>query len=514
MGYPAFLYVGLAAGLWVADALARRSGLNAGALLAALLILLPPALLGMRATYVLLHWRRFRTHPAEVFAVQRGGASSFGAVVPALLVSIPLLPRLGLPFGAFWDVATMAVLASVIFSRGGCLLAGCCPGRACNGPLAWRLPAADGTARRRIPFPILDAALSAGWLLAGWLTWEDRPFQGAFALLGAGGYAAGRFLLEWLRAGRRRVLAGLGASQWIALALSMACASGLVTDGFGLEPAAPAAVLPAANADALRLALAGVLLLPIVRLFRFVGCQLIVEPNIGVPDGPRQAVRLGVVVPDPGGEVEVEFRFDLEGYGEIDPSPLSVGLVYELSAPDGRLAFGTTESLPEGPYEIRCTVFQDGEMIRESQCTGEVNATDQALVFEAPPGDATGMLDPKFCFEQPALQSVRLAAVVADTGGTGPFDAKIVLEELFNVGPTEIGLDPIGPVGLLEGFEKLFDAPEGFYRAICTVERTGITTRIGICAGELDAPGEETIFRARDTDPPGEILPISCFEAP
>ncbi len=122
-----------------------------------------------------------------------------------ILVSIPLLNILHLPFGAFWDVATFTILIGMIFTRAGCLLNGCCAGRATEGRLALYLPDHQGIWQRRIPTPLLEAAWTAILLVGAVTLWHQMPFRGALFLYGLAGYGIGRFLLEFTRECQDRV---------------------------------------------------------------------------------------------------------------------------------------------------------------------------------------------------------------------------------------------------------------------------------------------------------------------
>jgi prolipoprotein diacylglyceryltransferase len=217
--YAVGLYVGLVAALAVADRLARWSGIDPLRLVAAFLLAIPVCLAGARALVVVLGWPHFRARPREILALSKGGAAMYGALPPLFLLSIPLARWIGIPLGTFWDAALVSILAGMIPTRLGCLGAGCCAGRRTSSRLGHVLRDIDGVRARRYPSPLFEALLGAVLLAASLLAWGRQPFPGALALAIAAAYGAGRFALEELRRERPRRYAGLGAYQWMSLAL-------------------------------------------------------------------------------------------------------------------------------------------------------------------------------------------------------------------------------------------------------------------------------------------------------
>jgi phosphatidylglycerol:prolipoprotein diacylglycerol transferase len=197
--YPALLYVGLVCGFYALYLLAPKLRLEPGAAALALLILFVPALVGARVWFVLDHWTVYRRQPQRVWRRSEGGMTLYGGLVLALLVSPAVLGALGVGFAAFWDAATVTILVAMVFTRVGCLLNGCCAGRASDGPLSLRLPDHAGHWRRRHPVQILEMA-AAVLLLAGSasLLAAGAP-RGAVFVFGLAGYGCARLGLDRLR---------------------------------------------------------------------------------------------------------------------------------------------------------------------------------------------------------------------------------------------------------------------------------------------------------------------------
>ena len=209
--YPAMLYVGLVFGVAAGNLAAHAMGVDAYRALLATLILLVPALMGARLIYVAQHWDRYRRNPRRIWNRSEGGATMYGGLLVAFPLSVPLLSAFHLPFGAFWDVAAFTMLVGMIFTRIGCLLNGCCAGRPSGTWLALRLPNLAGVWDKRFPVQFLESAWAVILLAFAIVLRRSIPFPGGLFLFVAGGYAAGRLVLESMREpepGVRRITYG------------------------------------------------------------------------------------------------------------------------------------------------------------------------------------------------------------------------------------------------------------------------------------------------------------------
>lgn len=192
--YPAFLFLGLTFGVVAGTHAGSALGLNPIRLYAALVLLTIPALVGSRLLYVMTHWRFYREHPSQVWSRDTGGAALYGGLLLALACSVPLLYALGLPFGRFWDAATITLVVGMAFTKIGCHLNGCCAGRPTSSRLALNLPNTRGVWCRRVPSQLLEGTLALA-LFSGAMLWPVRPFDGALFLTSLAIYAAARFPL-------------------------------------------------------------------------------------------------------------------------------------------------------------------------------------------------------------------------------------------------------------------------------------------------------------------------------
>ena len=396
--YAVLLYVGLVSALAVADQLARRGGIDSVRLVAAFLVSMPVALAGARALEVLQNFAHYAARPREVLRLRGGGAAMYGALPPVALLSIPLAGWIGISFGSFWDIALVSILAGMIPTRLGCLGAGCCAGRPTASVFGLVLRNARGVRARRFPSPLFEALLAAVLLALSLALWGRLPFDGAMGLVVCAGYGAGRFALEELREERAPRLAGLGAYQWLSAALVLLGVGGLAL-GWARAAHAPGAgiALASESAGSLHLAVSALLLLPVVHLFRFLGCDLIWTLE-GPPD-VFHSLQMIVFVPDLGtGPATVRMQFLREpGMTEIAGSPFELAAAGTL--PDGRLNFEAVNMLPQAAYVVNCTMSRADALTRTGTCSGELSGPGLVVAFNAEIGSTPNTLQPRLCFE-------------------------------------------------------------------------------------------------------------------
>lgn len=197
--YSAMLCLGIMLGMVAQQRVAVFYGLDVARVSLALLVLLAPALAGARMLYVLEHWSEYRVAWRRVARPWEGGAAMYGGFVVGLLLAVPVLRALGLPYGAFWDTTSFTMLVGMVVTRVGCQLAGCCAGRATDGWWGFVLPDQRGVWRRRFPTQALEAALGIVVLGGAIGLLRARLAPGALFLFVVCAYSLGRIALEGTR---------------------------------------------------------------------------------------------------------------------------------------------------------------------------------------------------------------------------------------------------------------------------------------------------------------------------
>jgi phosphatidylglycerol:prolipoprotein diacylglycerol transferase len=192
------LYLGLVAGVLAGNIAASKAGLHTFRVYIATCLLVIPALVGARLLYVACDWQFYRHNPRLTWKRGEGGLALHGGLILALVVSLPLLKAMQLPWGAFWDAAVFTLLTGMVFTKVGCLLNGCCAGRFSNSWIAVTLPNGSES-ERRIPSQVLELGWAALLLVCAVSLWPRLPFPSSLFLCVTAGFESGRLVLQSFR---------------------------------------------------------------------------------------------------------------------------------------------------------------------------------------------------------------------------------------------------------------------------------------------------------------------------
>jgi phosphatidylglycerol:prolipoprotein diacylglycerol transferase len=107
---------------------ARKRGLDEGAVLNLIYIIVFSSVIGSRLMYVLGHLSEYRADPLSAFKVWEGGLTLYGGLLLAVLGSVIYMKTVGLPVMIVCDLAAPAIALGKAITRLGCFLNGCCFG--------------------------------------------------------------------------------------------------------------------------------------------------------------------------------------------------------------------------------------------------------------------------------------------------------------------------------------------------------------------------------------------------
>jgi phosphatidylglycerol---prolipoprotein diacylglyceryl transferase len=202
--YGVMIALAFLAGLWTATRRARRTNTPGEKIADVTFWLMAGAIAGARAAYVATYWKTEFAHQplAEIFMIQHGGLVYYGGFIGATLAGSIYVCWKRLPLWKVTDVLAPSIALGSIFGRIGCLLNGCCYGRACNLPWAIRFPEDNPLHPPTFPVhptEIYDALLNlALYLGLAWL-FRRKKFDGQVFATYFIGYAACRFIVEYFR---------------------------------------------------------------------------------------------------------------------------------------------------------------------------------------------------------------------------------------------------------------------------------------------------------------------------
>jgi phosphatidylglycerol:prolipoprotein diacylglycerol transferase len=117
--------LGVICGVGVAAFFGRRAGFNEDTIYNTALALVIGGIIGARTLYVLEHLDRFQDDPLDVFAINAGGISIYGALIGGTLGAAAYAAWRRLPrWGAMADVAALGAIIGMAVGRVGCLILG------------------------------------------------------------------------------------------------------------------------------------------------------------------------------------------------------------------------------------------------------------------------------------------------------------------------------------------------------------------------------------------------------
>jgi phosphatidylglycerol:prolipoprotein diacylglycerol transferase len=231
-----FTALGVVVGVFMAAFLARRAGIDEDTIYNMALCLVVGGIIGARALYVLEHFGDFQDDLAEVFAIQTGGISIYGALFGGTLGAVAYAAWRRLPrWGAMADAAAIGAILGMAVGRVGCLINGDIFGRATDWSIGLVYTHSDSPSYYALPSELAQHPVTA-YEIAGDLAIfalllfvlrrvfkRDGMIFFAWVFL----YAALRFGVSFLRGsdidgvwvGDDLVAGGLRTAQIIALAM-------------------------------------------------------------------------------------------------------------------------------------------------------------------------------------------------------------------------------------------------------------------------------------------------------
>ena len=209
--YGVLVALGFIAGLWTAGRRAKLIDIEPAKVHDIGPWLILGGVGGGRVLYVISYWHeKFSTEPWwEVFAIWRGGLVFYGGLIGATLAGMCYVWLKKLPLWKMADILAPSIALGYAFGRIGCLMNGCCYGRACSLPWAIHFPSAMGTDGVLHPHPsggigvhpteIYDSLLNFGfYAVLAWL-FRRRKFDGEIFAIYLIGYAIIRSFVEYFR---------------------------------------------------------------------------------------------------------------------------------------------------------------------------------------------------------------------------------------------------------------------------------------------------------------------------
>jgi phosphatidylglycerol:prolipoprotein diacylglycerol transferase len=202
--YGVMVALAFLAGAWTAGRRAPITKISGEKVADLIPWLVVGAILGARTLYVTTYWRdQFADQPfREIFMVQHGGLVYYGGLIGAALACMIFCRVQKLPLWKISDILAPSIALGYVFGRIGCLLNGCCYGRACDLPWAIRFP--EDNPNHPPTFPvhptqIYDSLLNLILYLALACLYRRKKFDGQVFAVYLMSYAVTRSFVEYFR---------------------------------------------------------------------------------------------------------------------------------------------------------------------------------------------------------------------------------------------------------------------------------------------------------------------------
>ena len=236
--YGFMLAISFLAGIYLAGYRAKRAGVKPQLILDLSVYIILASVIGSRLLYVLFHLNEY-SNPLEVFALWQGGATFYGGLILAVLVSYVFIKHKSLSFLVVADVVAPSLALGVAFTRVGCFLSGCCYGKPTTCALGVHFPPASAAghsaaaAAQQLGLPSVGLqptqlySSGYGFLILAVLLLTDKYLRhkrgavfGLFLVL----YGVARFVVDFFRYYEENAkgLFSLTVSQYISAALFIA----------------------------------------------------------------------------------------------------------------------------------------------------------------------------------------------------------------------------------------------------------------------------------------------------
>jgi len=205
--YGVMVAIAFLAGLWTASRRGRRDGIAPEKIIDLGPWLILGSIIGARTLYVISYWReQFAEKPfPEIFMVQHGGLVFYGGLIGASLAFILYSRIKKLPLWKGADILAPSIALGYVFGRIGCLMNGCCYGRACDMPWAITFPSGHETHPSGSPgtpvhpTEVYESLLNLGLYAAlAWL-YRRKKFDGQVFATYLVSYALLRSFVEMFR---------------------------------------------------------------------------------------------------------------------------------------------------------------------------------------------------------------------------------------------------------------------------------------------------------------------------
>jgi len=222
-----FIALGIGLGVWLGVWFGRKAGFTEDDAYTIALVGIPAGIIGARVLFVLENWSDFAGRRLDVFRINQGGISLYGALIAGVLVALIYGYWKKLPLLRGLDAGSPGIILGQGIGRIGCLVAGDIIAKGSSLPFAVEYTNANSPSFGLPPMQFVTAYEVLGdFVILGVLValWKFKVFKrdGFLFLFYAASYSAMRFGISFMRLDKEVAL-GLRMAQLLALGIIALC---------------------------------------------------------------------------------------------------------------------------------------------------------------------------------------------------------------------------------------------------------------------------------------------------
>lgn len=228
--YSLMIMLGVLVGTWTAAKLAERRGLVGDDVYSAALWVVGGGIVGARLAHVIDRFDFYRANPEKILAVHEGGLAIWGGLIAGGLAGWAFTRRYHIRLWAFADSVAHGTVLGLAIGRLGCIVNGDVAGKPTGGDWGFvytnphaLLPRPEYFNVPTQPYPLYELAWDLALFALLFVIARRARFDGAVFLAASAIYAAGRFLLTFVRE-EEIFLFGLQQAQVISLVIIVVAA--------------------------------------------------------------------------------------------------------------------------------------------------------------------------------------------------------------------------------------------------------------------------------------------------
>ncbi|MGE4273009.1 MAG: prolipoprotein diacylglyceryl transferase [Desulfitobacterium sp.] len=220
--YGAIISFAIIIGVWLASREAEHQGLNSDMIFDFLIIVLPLAIIGARAYYVIFEWHQYAANPLSAFAIWEGGLAIYGGVIGGFIGAVIFAKLNKFPLLRIIDMVVPSLVLGQAIGRWGNFINQEAFGNLVTNPNLQFFPFAvliDRLGEWHQATFFYESMWNLGVFLLLIYFRHRTKFTGQLLATYFVGYGLGRFWIEGLRTDSLFLIPGLRVSQGLSLVL-------------------------------------------------------------------------------------------------------------------------------------------------------------------------------------------------------------------------------------------------------------------------------------------------------